>query len=158
MALSKRSDHRSVCITIYHQGILLLSSQLKHSLHTYIACWTHRLTRVQFAGPIPTRLTFVNEPNQHFPNKQDPTRSNPRKEEQVEQGRNKVATRSNEYIIGTTTPDTAQSGQASLNECYSNHIITRISIQTAGLAFGGTGLCTYRVRGADDSCAKHLTV
>ena len=37
-------------------------------------------------------------------------------------------------------------------------IITRISIQTAGLAFGGTGLCSYRVRGVDGSCAKHVTV
>ena len=27
-----------------------------------------------------------------------------------------------------------------------NHTITRFSIQTAGLAFGGTGLCSYRVR------------
>ena len=27
-----------------------------------------------------------------------------------------------------------------------------------GLAFGGTGLCSYRVRGVDGSCAKHLTV
>jgi len=36
--------------------------------------------------------------------------------------------------------------------------MTRISIQTAGLAFGGTGLCFYRVRGVDGSCAKHLTV
>jgi len=35
---------------------------------------------------------------------------------------------------------------------------TRISIQTVGLAFGSTGLCTYRVRGVDGSCAKHLTV
>jgi len=34
----------------------------------------------------------------------------------------------------------------------------RIRIQTAGLAFGGTGLCSYRVRGVDGSCAKHLTV
>ena len=34
----------------------------------------------------------------------------------------------------------------------------RISIQTAGLAFGGTGLCSYRVRGVDGSCAKHSTV
>ena len=33
----------------------------------------------------------------------------------------------------------------------------RPSIQT-GLAFGGTGLCTYRVRGVDGSCAEHLTV
>jgi len=41
---------------------------------------------------------------------------------------------------------------------YSNHITTRFSIQTAGLAFGGTGLCSYRVRGVDGSCAKHLTV
>jgi len=39
-----------------------------------------------------------------------------------------------------------------------NHIITRISIQTDGLAFGGTDLCTYRVRGVDGSCAEHLTV
>jgi len=37
-------------------------------------------------------------------------------------------------------------------------IITRISIQTAGLAFGGTGLCSYRVRGVDGSCAKHVAV
>ena len=28
----------------------------------------------------------------------------------------------------------------------------------AGLAFGGTGLCSYRVRGVDGSCAEHLTV
>jgi len=41
---------------------------------------------------------------------------------------------------------------------YSNHTTARISIQTAGLAFGGTGLCSYRVRGVDGSCAKHLTV
>ena len=41
---------------------------------------------------------------------------------------------------------------------YSNHITTRFSIQTAGLAFGGTGLCSYRVRGVDGSCAEHLTV
>ena len=34
-----------------------------------------------------------------------------------------------------------------------------MSIQTAGIAFGGTGLCSsYRVRGVDGSCAKHLTV
>jgi len=43
-------------------------------------------------------------------------------------------------------------------ECYSDLTITRISIQTAGLAFGGTGLCSYRVKGVDGSCAKHLTV
>jgi len=48
--------------------------------------------------------------------------------------------------------------EASLLKCYSNHIITRISTQTAGLAFGGTGLCSYRVRGVDGSCAEHLTV
>ena len=35
---------------------------------------------------------------------------------------------------------------------------TRIRIQTAGLAFGGTGLCSYRVRGVDGICAEHLTV
>jgi len=40
---------------------------------------------------------------------------------------------------------------------YSNHMITRISIQTAGLAFGGTGLCSYRVRGVGGICAEHLT-
>jgi len=33
-----------------------------------------------------------------------------------------------------------------------------IRIQTAGLAFGGTGLCSCRVRGVDGSCTKHLTV
>jgi len=42
--------------------------------------------------------------------------------------------------------------------CLSNHIIKRISIQTAGLAFGCTGLCCYRVRGVDGICAEHLTV
>ena len=42
-------------------------------------------------------------------------------------------------------------------ECYSYHIMTRISIQ-AGLAFGGTGLCSYRVRCVDGICAEHLTV
>jgi len=47
---------------------------------------------------------------------------------------------------------------ASLVDCYSNHITTRISIQTAVLAFGGTGLCSYRVRGVGGSCPKHLTV
>ena len=45
----------------------------------------------------------------------------------------------------------------SLVEWYSNHITIRISVQTAGLALGGTGLCWYRVRGVDGSCAKHLT-
>ena len=38
------------------------------------------------------------------------------------------------------------------------HNNTNYSIKTAGLAFGGTGLCSDRVRGVDDSCAKHLTV
>ena len=42
------------------------------------------------------------------------------------------------------------------------HIMTRIRIQTAGVAFGrcgtGTGLCSYRVRGVDGICAEHLTV
>jgi len=46
----------------------------------------------------------------------------------------------------------------SLVECYSNHTTTRIRIQTARLEFGGTGLCSYRVRGVDGSCVKHLTV
>ena len=32
------------------------------------------------------------------------------------------------------------------------------SIQTAGLAFGGTGLCSYRARGVGGSRAEHLTV
>ena len=41
---------------------------------------------------------------------------------------------------------------------YSNHTTTRIKIQTAGLAFGGTGLCSYRVRGVGGSRAQHLTV
>ena len=36
--------------------------------------------------------------------------------------------------------------------CYSNHLITRISIQTAGLAFGVTGLGSYRVRGVNSIC------
>ena len=36
------------------------------------------------------------------------------------------------------------------------HILTRISIQTAGLAFGGTGLCSNHVRGVGGSCAKHF--
>ena len=36
--------------------------------------------------------------------------------------------------------------------------LDKISIQTAGLAFGGPGLCSYRVKGVDGSHAKHLTV
>jgi len=42
---------------------------------------------------------------------------------------------------------------APIVECYYNRTITRFSIQTAGLAFGGTGLCSYRVRGVGGSCA-----
>ena len=36
----------------------------------------------------------------------------------------------------------------------------KCSVRTpiAGLAFGGTGLCSYRVRGVDNSCAVHSTV
>ena len=33
-----------------------------------------------------------------------------------------------------------------------------IRIQTSGLAFGGTGLCSYRVKGVGGSRAEHLTV
>ena len=47
---------------------------------------------------------------------------------------------------------------AIISSRYYNHTITRISIQTAGLAFGGTGLCSYRVRGVGGSRAEHLTV
>ena len=36
--------------------------------------------------------------------------------------------------------------------------VEQIRIQTAGLAFGGTGLCSCRVRGVVGSCTKHLTV
>jgi len=32
------------------------------------------------------------------------------------------------------------------------------AIVITGLAVDGTGLCSYRVRGADGSCAEHLTV
>ena len=39
-----------------------------------------------------------------------------------------------------------------------NRTITRFSIQTTGLAFGGTGLCSHHVRGVGGSCAEHLTV
>jgi len=42
--------------------------------------------------------------------------------------------------------------------CLVLNVNLTVSIQTAGLAFGGTGLCSYRVRGVDCSCAKHLTV
>ena len=35
------------------------------------------------------------------------------------------------------------------------HIFLHPSV---GLAFGGTGLCSYRVRGVGGSCAEHLTV
>ena len=44
------------------------------------------------------------------------------------------------------------------SDCYYRRTITRFSIQTAGLAFGGTDLCSYRVRGVGGSCAEHLTV
>jgi len=39
----------------------------------------------------------------------------------------------------------------------STDVCVQIRIQTAGLAFGGTGLCSCRVRGVGGSCAKHLT-
>jgi len=42
--------------------------------------------------------------------------------------------------------------------CLVLNVNLKVSIQTAGLAFGGTGLCSYRVRGVDGSCAKHLTI
>ena len=37
-------------------------------------------------------------------------------------------------------------------------LLPTVSMQTAGLAFGGTGLCSCPVTGVDGSCAKHLTV
>jgi len=37
-------------------------------------------------------------------------------------------------------------------------MLTRISIRTAGVAYDSTSLCSYRDRGVDGSCAKHLTV
>ena len=36
--------------------------------------------------------------------------------------------------------------------------VIEFSIHTAELSFDGTGLCSYRVRGVDGSCTKHLTV
>ena len=39
-----------------------------------------------------------------------------------------------------------------------HYCVVCITIQTAGVAFGGTGLCSYRVGGVDGSCAKPLTV
>ena len=48
--------------------------------------------------------------------------------------------------------------QTEISYCYSNQKITRISIQTTGLAFGGSGLCSYHVRGVDGICAEHLPV
>ena len=41
------------------------------------------------------------------------------------------------------------------NELYWN---SWTSIQTAGLVFGGTSLCSCHVRRVDGSCAKHFTV
>jgi len=65
------------------------------------------------------------------------------------------------YIINATRNENNISfhiTETSLVECYSNLVITRISIQTAGLAFGGTGLCSYRARRVDGCSAEHLTV
>jgi len=39
-----------------------------------------------------------------------------------------------------------------------NTTLTRIRMPTAGVAFGGTGPCSYRVRSVDGSSAKYLTV
>ena len=47
---------------------------------------------------------------------------------------------------------TAVSSARELSSGVSNHTTTRIRIQTAGLAFGGTGLCSC-VGGVDGSCA-----
>jgi len=42
-------------------------------------------------------------------------------------------------------PFTPKSSYGVSGEHCNSNIITRISIQTAGLAFGGTGLCSYRI-------------
>ena len=47
-----------------------------------------------------------------------------------------------------------------LGEMIQKHLTSRqdVILTSSGLACGGTGLCSYRVRGVDDSCAEHLTV
>ena len=56
-------------------------------------------------------------------------------------------------------PNSTTANETDKMQCRLVALLTiRICIQTAGLAFGGTGLCSYRVRGVDGSCAKHLTV
>ena len=45
-----------------------------------------------------------------------------------------------------------------VNAMVKHVIITRVRIPTAGLAFDRSGRCSYRVRGVEGSCAKHLTI
>ena len=47
-----------------------------------------------------------------------------------------------------------QNGRTDRDAVYDMDSVDPIHI----LAFGGTGLCSYRVRGVDGSCAEHLTV
>jgi len=55
-----------------------------------------------------------------------------------------------------TESQSASQASTCIVEYYTNHIITRMSIQTAGLAFGGNSVCSYRVRGVDGSCANTI--
>jgi len=59
-------------------------------------------------------------------------------------------------LLSPYPPHTHSHGDPHTHGRPGNHTITRISIQTTGLAFDGTGLCSYHVRGVDGSCAKHL--
>ena len=68
-------------------------------------------------------------------------------------------------LLGKLRLFTAYSGTAdnasncSTSKKISGRITDAISrVQTAGLAFGGTSVCSYRVRGVDGRCADHLTV
>ena len=51
-----------------------------------------------------------------------------------------------------------QLSMSSASHIVCSELHNRIRIPTAGLAFGGTGRCPYRVRGVDSSCAKHLAL
>jgi len=68
-------------------------------------------------------------------------------------------------LLGKLRLFTAYSGTAdnasncSTSKKISGRITDAISrVQTAGLAFGGTSVCSYRVRGVDGRCADHLSV
>ena len=104
------------------------------------AAMTRRDATLQAGGVMRATRRDVarsNMPTQQQQQQQEPRRRRRRRTHSTAQSSASAPTRRRRRLANTSSPMSK----------------TRISIQTAGLAFDGTGLCSYR-----DSCAKHLTV